>query len=72
MSMTFWDTVRGHHLADTLIRCLPKIANDDGQKVHRAPKTEVYDIIERLVNTGATIVSCVDNGSDEVLIITNK
>ena len=25
MSMTFWDTVRGHELADTLCRCLPKL-----------------------------------------------
>ena len=23
--MTFWDTVRGHQLADTLIRALPKL-----------------------------------------------
>lgn len=25
--MTFWDTVRGNHLADTLIRCLPKLCD---------------------------------------------
>lgn len=72
MSMTFWDTIRGHHLADTLIKCLPKIVNDDGQKVYRASKTEVYDIIEQLVSKGAIIVTCVDNGSDEILIITSE
>lgn len=70
--MTFWDTIRGHHLADTLIKCLPKIAHDDEQKVYRTPKTEVYDIIEQLVSKGATIVTCVDNGSDEILIVTNE
>lgn len=25
--MDFWDTIRGHHLADTLIRTLPKLAD---------------------------------------------
>lgn len=27
MSLTFWDTVRGHELADVLIRTLPNIAS---------------------------------------------
>lgn len=32
MGMTFWDTVRGHQLADTLIRELPKMNKRNGVK----------------------------------------
>ena len=34
--MNFWDTVRGHELADILIRHLPKIAKKVNKKQHFA------------------------------------
>ena len=34
MSMTFWDTVRGHELADVLCRTLPKLTKKVKKKQH--------------------------------------
>lgn len=39
VSMTFWDTVRGHHLADVLIRELPKL-NQNLEKMNKAKQPE--------------------------------
>jgi hypothetical protein len=69
MSLTFWDTVRGHHLADTLIRYLPQLVDDRKQLTYRVPKDEVYDKIDMLIEEGMKIVSCIDNGTNEILII---
>ena len=71
MSMTFWDTVRGHHLADTLIRCLPKIAKEEkeNQKCFVVERKELYEKVESLISEGLTFYQIVDDGSDKVMII---
>lgn len=71
MSMTFWDTVRGHHLADTLIRCLPKLAKEEreNQKCFIVFKKEMYEKIETLISEGLTLYQIVDDGSGKVMII---
>lgn len=51
MSLTFWDTVRGCNLADTLIKYLPKLAKDKKQTcIWAKSKAEALEIIENSVN----------------------
>ena len=50
--MTFWDTVMGHHLADTLIRCLPKLT-EKKQVIKRFElKSEAIEFIENEIKRG--------------------
>ena len=70
--MTFWDTVRGHQLSDTLIRTLPKIENTleaiTGHKKRKQHATIVYkETLQEFLNdefdNGRVLVSmtAIDN-----------
>jgi len=53
MSLTFWETVRGVELADTLIRNLPSIA--EGSKNNEALLNEIQELRSELEEIKAII-----------------
>ena len=50
MNLSFWDTVRGNELADTLIRNLPKLAGREQICVRCKDVDEAVKIIEKAIN----------------------
>lgn len=58
MSLTFWDTVRGHQLADTLIRELPN-CNEKGRQTILPLKKEqdVEDLQSELARGNKAVVT---------------
>ena len=50
MSLSFWDTVRGCELADTLIRNLPKLTGREQICVRCKDVDEAVKIIEKAIN----------------------
>ena len=50
MSLTFWDTVRGNELANTLIHTLPKLAGREQICVRCKDADEAVKIIEKAIN----------------------
>ena len=50
MSLTFWDTVRGMELADTLIRTLPKLTGRKQECISCNGWDEAITIIKSSVN----------------------
>ena len=76
MGMTFWDTVRGVHLADTLTRNLPELNKNlsaiflqkKEQKIEIMHFDHVYEYLCSEKNEGRRMVSCLQNGSDVIII----
>lgn len=75
--MNFWDTVKGHHLADVLIQELPNLSDSLGkiqgsfqtfQYVRRVKSCATGDCIEKEIMTGAHLVGiypCSEPKSDQ-------
>lgn len=69
--MTFWDTVRGHQLADTLIRTLPKLeksldaiaGNKKKQRANIVYKEQLQKFLNDEFESGRKLVSmtAIDN-----------
>lgn len=53
--MTFWDTVLGHRLAETLINYLPDIAREKRQTVKKVKNSELFDELEDAISKGYQI-----------------
>ena len=54
--MTFWDTIRGHQLADTIIRDLPLLARPRKQSIITLAKDDTLpDNLERLLKENKKI-----------------
>ena len=76
MGMTFWDTVRGVHLADTLTRHLPELNKNlhamllqkKEQKIEIMHFDRVYEYLCSEQKEGRRMVSCLQNGSDVIVI----
>lgn len=72
--MNFWDTIRGTRLADTIIRCLPKIAEEKKQytKQLRPSQRSFLDDIESAINKeikeGSRFVNSVSTEHGVVLV----
>ena len=78
MGLTFWDTVRGVHLAETLTRQLPELNKNlsaiflqkKEQKIEVMHFDRVYEYLCSEQESGRRLVSCIQNGSDVFVIIT--
>ena len=69
--MTFWDTVRGQNLADSLIRHLPRLAMK--QYTSRVTESEVACFLEEQIAKGHHFVSMVPTEKPgEVLLIMSQ
>ena len=66
--MTFWETVRGVRLADTLISCLPKLTEDKKQFTVRLASSEASAKVEELVAKGKKYVDQIQDGTEVVLV----
>lgn len=69
--MVFWDTVKGHALADTLIRCLPALAERKTQYLVEASTEELKKIIETQIKEGSVLVQAIPV-NDKYLCVFNK
>lgn len=79
--MDFWDTIRGNHLADVLIRHLPKLTealNDLQKPVKRTQHAQVVDkdavatYLNEEFEKGRVFVSATQLDFKEVLVITEE
>ena len=76
MGLTFWDTVRGVHLAETLTRHLPELNKNlsaiflqkKEQKIEIMHFDRVYEYLCSEKDAGRRMVSCIQNGSDVIII----
>lgn len=57
MAVTFWETIRGQRLADTLIRELPKLMNKKTQYTETLPDHEVHSFLEKRIGSGDRYVA---------------
>lgn len=72
MAVTFWDTIRGTRLADTLIRELPKLTERRKQHAVTYDKDEsLADTINYMIDTGKQVDQVIDLG-DKVVCIFSK
>ena len=60
--MTFWDTVLGHRLAETLINYLPDIAREKRQVIKKIRHDSLFDEIEDLIDKGYHIDHLIPTG----------
>ena len=66
--MNFWDTIRGHELADSLIRYLPRLA-PKSQFTGTVPDQDVHDFIKEKVEAGYRYVSHISvNGFTTIIL----
>lgn len=79
--MNFWDTVAGNHLADTLNRQLPRIANaltaitnPKKRKQHASvvPSDRVEEYLNEEFEKGNVFVSVAPLNKQDVLVITES
>lgn len=62
--MSFWDTVKGQHLADVLIRFLPSMAKEQYTKDFSDKKEMEFYIKERIAQGERYVTHfCHDDGS---------
>lgn len=67
--LTFWDTVRGTRLADTLIRELPKLTKERKQETIRVLSgVSVADVVEVKIKEGKRYVTQIPAGEDVLVI----
>lgn len=66
--MTFWETVRGVRLADTLISCLPKLTEEKKQFTVRVASSEAAAKVEELIAKGKRYVDQIQDGTEVVLV----
>ena len=79
MSLNFWETVRGNHLADTLIRELPKITDllkgkeeEKEQFIVSLPRNEVHSFIADQLAMGRRYLDSIDGDNGNVSVIIEK
>lgn len=73
--MDFWNTILGHHLADTLIRHLPKLAEalaTTQYTIECESKDKAAAIVKDSINNGHKYVSQIDESDGKVLLIMQK
>lgn len=70
--MNFWDTERGHHLADTLIRFLPKLAEEKKQYTRLVLRRQLKKIVDEELENGARVISITEMPEDTLLVIFEK
>lgn len=70
--MNFWETIRGHHLADVLIRCLPEIAEKKKEQYVKRVNLTLFEtsILEEIQKGNCYINHQVIG--DEVILIFEK
>ena len=67
--MIFWDTVMGHQLADTLIRCLPAMTEEKKQYVESYHFTvDLEAAINEHLKNGHHIDHVIPRGSTIIII----
>ena len=69
MSLTFWETIRGRNLADTLINNLPKIAEKRKQYTMVLKEDEVISYVRIAITEGERYVSHYKYGNEVMLIM---
>lgn len=57
MSLTFWDTIRGNHLADILIRELPKLTKKKAQYAETMADAEVPAFLAERIGAGERYIN---------------
>ena len=69
--MNFWDTVRGHELADILIRYLPKISKKVNKKQHFATvqKRNLKDELETRRDNDKWEVESITEISEQTVLV---
>ena len=69
--MNFWDTVRGHELADILIRHLPKIAKKVNKKQHfvTVQKRNLKDELETRRDNDKWEVESITEISEQTVLV---
>ena len=66
---TFWDTVKGHRLADVLIDCLPELATKKEQYTIQRYDFEVKQMIDKELSKGARVVTMTKCCDDSILVV---
>lgn len=72
---TFWDTVKGHRLADVLIDCLPKLTTKKDKKEQYTIQRYDFDakkMIDEELSKGARVVAMTKCCGDSVLVVFEK
>lgn len=72
--MDFWDTIRGHHLADTLIRTLPKLADKADGKTEQYTELltglyEAMDYVAKEIAGGNKYVGHLTSGENDGFLV---
>lgn len=74
--MKFWDTVKGHNLADVLIYCLPKLVEKSNEKTEQyimiADNREISKIVNEELKKGSKVASMTSSGITSLIIFERK
>ena len=69
MAVTFWETIRGTRLADTLIKELPKLTKQKKQYTETIPDHDVHTFLEERTGAGDRYVAHFTNGGFTTVIM---
>lgn len=69
MAITFWETIRGQRLADTLIKELPKLVRPKTQYTETLPDDDVHSFLGERVGSGDRYVAHFTNGGFTTVIM---
>lgn len=67
--LSFWDTVRGRDLAETLIRELPKLTGRKKQEIVRLSQDDAVSYIEDKIFSGKARVVTSYSWNDETFVV---
>ncbi|MBR5193043.1 MAG: hypothetical protein IKW37_01295 [Bacteroidaceae bacterium] len=69
MAITFWETIRGQRLADTLIKELPKLVKTKTQYTETLPDDDVHSFLGERIGSGDRYVAHFKNGGFTTVIM---
>ena len=72
MGLTFWDTVRGVRLADTLIHELPELTREKKQVVKTFYMENIEDRINEYIENHYEVSHIIPLGTDKFLCVFTK
>ena len=70
--MDFWSTVLGHHLAEVLIRTLPKLAGEEKKQYCRtcgATNQAILSVFEEEQKKGSRLVTSMPTSNNQVVLV---